>query len=122
MQNQLWQFDFYAHKQRDSLNLESAYENHICNLWNLGNNVFQLVGVRLSILIGSIISVKVQQKKESGIYIVNEKMYEILTKKQGGVTFVVDREYDFIESTNYSRIKSVVDEKNVFQTKSIKKR
>lgn len=41
-------------------------------------------------------------------------MYEILTKKQGGVTFVVDREYDFIESTNYSRIKSVVDEKNVF--------
>ncbi|MCI6313483.1 MAG: hypothetical protein MR591_06825 [Helicobacter sp.] len=50
-------------------------------------------------------------------YIVNEKMYEILTKKQGGVTFVVDREYDFIESTNYGCIKSVVDEKYCFLDK-----
>ncbi|WP_257874557.1 hypothetical protein [Helicobacter sp. TUL] len=40
MLNWLWQFDFYSHKQRDSLNLGSAYENDICNLWNLGDNVF----------------------------------------------------------------------------------
>ena len=53
-------------------------------------------------------------KKESGIYIVNEIMYEILTKKQGNTTFVVDRKTDSVESTDYGRIKSAIDLKYCF--------